>query len=156
MAFPPIGDWVAWKIGNGRSIHIGQDPWVGSGDTFKLTDHLITQLVDRGVRLLADASSRTEDHRGTIWKTAQELGLEENEAAKWRRYINQLGNNFILLTEDRDKLIWTWNMKERKFSAKLGYETTVQLESKQIECWWWSRIWKLQVPLKAILKLWLK
>ena len=42
-----------------------------------------------------------------------------------------------------------------KFSAKLGYEATVQLEHQQTECWWWSRIWKLQAPLKAILTLWL-
>ena len=76
---------------------------------------MITQLVDRGVRLLADASSWTEDHRETVWKTAQELGLEENEATEWRKYINQLGNNFILLIGDRDKLIWTWNKKDGKF-----------------------------------------
>ena len=86
---------------------------------------------------------------------AQELGLEENEAAKWSRYVNQLGNNFILLTEDRDKLIWTWNKKDGNFSAKLGYEVAVQLEYQQMECWWWSQIWKLQVPIKAILILWL-
>ena len=48
----------------------------------------------------------------------EELGLEENKAPKWSRYINQLGNNFILLIEDRDKLIWTWNMKDGKLSTK--------------------------------------
>ena len=58
----------------------------------------------------------------------QELGLEENEAAECSRYINQLGNNFILLTEDRDKLIWTWNMKDGIFSAELGYEVAIQHE----------------------------
>ena len=80
LEFPLIRNWVAWKIGNGRSIHIGWDPWVGSGENFRLTNHLITQLVDRGVRMLADASSQTEEHRGTVSKTTQELGFEENEA----------------------------------------------------------------------------
>ena len=78
--------------------------------------------------MLADASSRAEDHRGTVWKTAQELGLEEHEATEWSKYINQLGNNFILLTGDRDKLIWTWNRTDGKFSSKMGYEAMVQLE----------------------------
>ena len=96
-----------------------------------------------------------EDHRGTVWKMAQDLGLEQNEVAEWRKYINQLGNNFILLTEDKDKLIWTWNKNDAKFSAKLGYEAMVQLEYQQTECWRWSRTWKLQASLKAILILWL-
>ena len=81
--------------------------------------------------MLAYASSSTEDHRGTVWKTTQEFWLEENEAAEWSRYINQLGNNFILLTEDRDKLIWTWNKKDGKCLAKLGYEAAIQLEYQQ-------------------------
>ena len=66
---------------------------------------------------------------------AQELGIEENEATEWSRYINQLGNNFILLIEDKDKLIWTWNRKDGKLSPKLGYEAAVQLDYQQTECW---------------------
>ena len=66
LAFPLIGNWVAWKIGNERSIHIGQDPWKGSGDNFRLMSHLVTDLVHRGVRLLADVSSRTKEHMGKI------------------------------------------------------------------------------------------
>ena len=33
-SFDLIGGWLAWKIGNGRSVRIGQDLWVG-GNVFK-------------------------------------------------------------------------------------------------------------------------
>ena len=96
---------MAWHIGNGRSIQIRRDPWAGSHKNFRLSEPLITKLSDRGVRLLEDESTQTEDHRGTTWKTTQELGLEANEEVEWNTYKCQLGNNFIQLREEKDKLI---------------------------------------------------
>ena len=35
MAFPLIGNWLAWEIGNGRSVRIGEDPWEGAREDYK-------------------------------------------------------------------------------------------------------------------------
>ena len=56
-AFPLVGNWVAWKVGDGGRIRIGQDPWVGSGDNYRLPDNLVSLLKDKGITLLAYASS---------------------------------------------------------------------------------------------------
>ena len=37
----------------------------------------------------------------------------------------------------------------------MGYEAGIQLEHQHTNCWWWSKVWKIQVPLKAMLTLWL-
>ena len=39
-----IGDWICWKIGNGRKISIGEDPWIGGGEAFKLSNRLVEEL----------------------------------------------------------------------------------------------------------------
>jgi hypothetical protein len=31
-AFPLIGKWLMWKIGNGVQVSIGKDPWIGSNN----------------------------------------------------------------------------------------------------------------------------
>eukprot|EP01018_Ginkgo_biloba_P015473 Gb_20637 [translate_table: standard] len=31
QAFPLVGMWLMWRVGNGSRVHIGQDPWVVSG-----------------------------------------------------------------------------------------------------------------------------
>ena len=56
-AFPLVGNWVAWQIGDGRRTRLGQDPWVGSRDNYKLLYHLTITLKDKGLVVLAYASS---------------------------------------------------------------------------------------------------
>ena len=124
-AFPLVGNWVAWQVGDGRRIRIGQDPWVGSGDNFRFLVTLISQLKEKGISTLADASSYTDrNQRGTVWKTSQEVELTKNDAPVWNSYINQLRTNFVHLDKEKDKLNWIWNTKYGKFCAKMGYEAT--------------------------------
>jgi hypothetical protein len=40
-AFLLIGQWTAWRVGNGCRIRIGEDPWIGVGDDFKFFDPLL-------------------------------------------------------------------------------------------------------------------
>jgi hypothetical protein len=30
-AFPLVGSWMMWKIGNGWKVRVGEDPWMGGG-----------------------------------------------------------------------------------------------------------------------------
>ena len=64
--------------------------------------------------------------------------------------------NFIHLEEDRDdKLVWTKNLVNGDFMAKLGYKTWVgeNFQGEMEE--WWKQLWKVEVPLKAKVTLWL-
>jgi hypothetical protein len=53
--FPLIGKWIVWNVGNGKSIRIGENPWVNSGEGFKLTKNLVNALHGRGIFTLWDA-----------------------------------------------------------------------------------------------------
>ena len=80
QAFPLVENWVAWKIGDGRRMHIGQDPWEGSGEDYRLLDQLISQLTTKRIRTLAEEKSHHPQTRGrTGWKTSQDLGLTSCE-----------------------------------------------------------------------------
>ena len=87
--------------------------------------------------MLADASLYTDKNkRGTVWKSAQELDLSEVVAPVWNEFIKQMRANFIHLGEDKDILKWTWNTRDGKFSAKMGYEAAFQLDQQVPNCWW--------------------
>jgi hypothetical protein len=38
------GKMDCWKIGNGRNIRLGEDPWLGAGDNFRLSEPLVQFL----------------------------------------------------------------------------------------------------------------
>ena len=44
LAFPLVGSWTAWRIGNRRTVRIGEDPWVGEGEQYRLSKPVILQL----------------------------------------------------------------------------------------------------------------
>jgi hypothetical protein len=48
-AFPIIDSWIAWKIGNGKNIRVGLDPWVGSSENYRLPEATLASLHEAGV-----------------------------------------------------------------------------------------------------------
>ena len=40
-AFPVIRNWVSWKVGDGKRIIVGRDPFVGCGESFKFSNELL-------------------------------------------------------------------------------------------------------------------
>jgi hypothetical protein len=53
--FPLVGEWTAWKVGNNKSIIIGEESWVKSGLGYQLSRELIYELHDQGIYSLWDA-----------------------------------------------------------------------------------------------------
>ena len=54
-AFPLIGNWIAWKIGNGKIFRLGEDPWAGVGENYKLPISVINKLREQRRFHLVDA-----------------------------------------------------------------------------------------------------
>ena len=44
LAFPLVGKWTAWRIGNGKNLRMGEDPWARAGEEYKLPESILTQL----------------------------------------------------------------------------------------------------------------
>ena len=34
LEFPFVGNWTTWKIGDGKQVILGEDPWSGAGQNF--------------------------------------------------------------------------------------------------------------------------
>ena len=75
LAFPQVGNWLGWLVGNGREIRVGEDTWSRAGGRFKLSENLITKLRSSGIRTLNQAYVTTPQ-RVTLWKSSKDLGLE--------------------------------------------------------------------------------
>ena len=43
-SFDVIEDSLAWNIGNGRKMRVGEDPWVGCNQHHRLTENLVESL----------------------------------------------------------------------------------------------------------------
>jgi hypothetical protein len=56
-AFPLLGKWAAWRIGNGRSIRVGEDPWEGSDNKLLTTNGLLRRLHVQGIHSLRDTAT---------------------------------------------------------------------------------------------------
>ena len=69
-------------MGNGREIRVGEDPWSGAGEIFKLSEGLIAKLRSSGIRTLNQACVITPQ-RDTLWKSSEYLGLEEGLREEW-------------------------------------------------------------------------
>ena len=52
-AMPILKQWMAWRPGDGWSIRVGRDPIVGMAGSFRLSDPLLTHLLDKRVYYLA-------------------------------------------------------------------------------------------------------
>jgi len=52
-SFPFVGDWVVWWIRNGQSVQVGMDPWIGDGESFKLSPNFIHLMKVARIIILA-------------------------------------------------------------------------------------------------------
>jgi hypothetical protein len=58
-------------------------------------------------------------------------------------YIKFLVLGAIKLTKDEDKLVWSRNLGNGEYTAKLSYEACMEEERHEEEKWWWALLWKM-------------
>ena len=136
-------------------MRVGEYPWVGAGEIFRLSPQLVHLLRSQRIFSLADTCLDQTLRGRRRWKTAQELGLTGEHAAEWNRFLNLLVTIFFHLGSELDRIIWTKNPKSGQYSAKLGYEVAIKELIVREDQWWRKRLWKIQSPLKTIITMWL-
>lgn len=47
-AFDLVADGFIWQIGDGKSMRLGIDPWIGCNEEFRLQDHIVEVIQNRG------------------------------------------------------------------------------------------------------------
>ena len=105
LVFPQVGNWIAWFVGNEKEVRVGEDPWVGVGERYKLSYALIEELRGLGILNLSQACSLTLQ-RETQWKNYEDLGLEEGFKEEWNEFVSLLESYVIYLEEEaKDKLV---------------------------------------------------
>ena len=95
LAFPQVGNWLAWLVENGREVRVGEDPWSGSGESFKLSEGLVLKLRSLGIFTLNQACSLSLQ-RETLWKNSEDLGLEEGLKEEWEEYVSLLKSSLFI------------------------------------------------------------
>ena len=89
LVFPQIGNWIAWFVGNRKEVRLGEDTWVGVGESYKLSGALIEKLISFGIKNLSQACTHTLQ-RETPRKKDDDLGLEEGVKEEWNDYVSLL------------------------------------------------------------------
>jgi hypothetical protein len=85
-----------WHIGNGKSIRIGEDPWVNSVVGFKFSEELVVMLHDQNIFSLWEARAISFNLTGcSEWKVVEELEIECDMMTEWEVYAKSLSSNFI-------------------------------------------------------------
>ena len=75
-SFEVVGKWVAWKVGQGDRLRIGEDPWIACIENYKLFEALKQTLHKLGCTRLRDVS--IHDYGGKWvqrWKSMEYLYL---------------------------------------------------------------------------------
>lgn len=122
-AYRLVGVWTTWNIGNGQSIKLGEDPWLGAGNKYKLPPPLVQALRECGLFLLSNPYTGSPQLRGHPgWKSTTSLDLPLDHKLEWETYIDQLCKNYVRLDESEGSPCWTKNPRDGSFTSKLGYK----------------------------------
>ena len=99
-----MGNWLVWKVGNGERVRVGSNPWVGSGEDYKLLENLIASLQVKGIYNLAQATfSEFSSIWHQQWKKSDFLGLDSVEGELWEAYKTKLKVSYVDIKKVEDE-----------------------------------------------------
>ena len=120
-SFNLIENSLAWDVGNGESVLIGRDPWLGYTHQHLLPLDVIEALGHAGITTLNHlAVPRPAEPWIQIWRRANSLGLGEREIGYVENYIRELDRAHIILSEQEDSLVWDVD-PGGAYTPKAGY-----------------------------------
>lgn len=120
-AFSVIEQGLAWKVGDGRLIRIGRDPWVGCNDDYSLSPGLLRHLDSKGITSLNQVEKVGQSTIwGLAWKDDVDLGINVRWKAEWEVFIKELQRSNVRIKDEPDCLLWAQS-KTGDYSPKDGY-----------------------------------
>lgn len=144
------------KVGDGSWIKLGLDPWVGSGEAYKLTWQRVQTLREHGFFHLGKITNHAISILGRQgWIQAYFLGFEGEDEQIWERYLASLRSSHVRIHDTNDELIWTKNVVDKCYTSKLGYLVLREGGQGQESPYWSKKLWKLKCQLKANIFMWL-
>eukprot|EP00253_Pinus_taeda_P024113 PITA_24113 len=153
-AFTVIEKGIAWKVGDGKNVRIGRDPWVGCNQSYALSPGILRHLDHKGIYTLNQVEKvGFSTLWGQAWKSAVELGLDFRWHHEWSSFIEELHRSNVRINLEPDVLLWAYS-KSGKYSPKEGYAFLMDQKGWQEPEWWSSKLWKLKCPLKSRVFLW--
>jgi hypothetical protein len=126
---------------------------IGSHTYYNLSRNLVLALKAQGIEFLAQAGNQdVENTRLPRWKKAEDIGLEGELLDEWNNYVKGLVGSGFELNNEKYLLLWSWDTKHGQVSTKqLMMVGTTGADT----IFWYSEIWKWQLPLKIKLFVWL-
>eukprot|EP00253_Pinus_taeda_P009579 PITA_09579 len=153
-AFTVIDQGLAWKVGDGKNVRIGRDPWVGCNESYALSPDLLRHLGSKGFFTLNQVEKVGQSTIwGEAWKNAEDLGLNIRWHNEWASYIEELHRSNVRIKTDQDVLMWAQG-KTRLYSPKDGYSFLMEKKGWATPEWWSKNLWQLKCPLKSRIFLW--
>jgi hypothetical protein len=116
-AFDLIGNSLVWRVGSGRLVRLGLDPWAGSKRGHLLNVGTRIRLEHGGFFNLAQVGDPTQTtiwHQG--WMSGQRLGLLDEDLIHWDIYLQALREASIRLVDREDELLWDGDGGRRIYS----------------------------------------
>jgi len=75
--FHLIGNQATWKIGDGKSVCIGNDPWTNVGNNYMISKYPLTHLHNNWISYLGNAkSNHFQEYGSKAWRLASNIGLQ--------------------------------------------------------------------------------
>eukprot|EP00253_Pinus_taeda_P009549 PITA_09549 len=153
-SFKVIEQGLAWKIGNGRNLKIGKDPWIGCNENYTLSPGLIRHLEDKNILTLDQVEKVGHSSIWCqAWKDGEDLQLDQRWWNEWYSFTQELARSNVILKDSPDSLIWAHG-ETGDYSPKDGYKFIQSRKGWGEPEWWAKQIWKLKCPAKARLFLW--
>eukprot|EP00253_Pinus_taeda_P029650 PITA_29650 len=153
-SFKVIEQGLAWKIGNGRNLKIGKDPWIGCNENYALSLGLIRHLEDKNILTLDQVEKVGHSSIWCqAWKDGEDLQLDQRWWNEWYSFTQELARSNVRLKDSLDSLIWAHG-ETGNYSPKDGYKFIQSRKGWGEPEWWAKQIWKLKCPAKARLFLW--
>jgi hypothetical protein len=83
------------------------------------------------------------------------LDLSGEQKNEWEIYVRELKYSGFVLSVESDSIVWSWDSKGGKVSAKQAYEVQFLDDNDDVSEDWLNDVLKWQIPMRTKLFIWL-
>ena len=113
---------IIWRIGNGRRLKPGIDPWVGCCDAYVFTKNMRNSLHNHGFLFLFHIGDVIHtNHKHQLWLQAEVFGFIGNDKVLWDNDIKLLHECHIRLIDITYEIISSNNYEGGIYTLRPSY-----------------------------------